>query len=248
MARENRPAKQVYRGIWAILARFFKVPERPPSLLAVGGEQIDSFRPSPGFLGYLRFQFWLFASFIGAGLLVLSAVMLVNNPLVAVLLAPVLFIAVVMALVFAYVALSLRYDTTWYVMSDRSIRIRRGIWTMRETTITFENVQNVEFKQGPLQRHFGIADLIVQTAGGGGGSPAEGKHAPPPMGLIEGLDGAERIRDAIMTRVRQSRRSGLGDERPGENRPPGPGARWTPEHLEVLRDIRSGIAALRRPA
>ena len=68
------------------------------------------------------------------------------------------------------------------------------------------------------------------------------------MGLIEGLDGAERIRDVIMARVRRSRRSGLGDERPGENRPLGPGASWTPEHLEVLRDIRNGITALRRPA
>jgi len=248
MAGENRPATQVYRGIWAVLARLFKVPEHPPTLLAVGGEKIESFRPAPGFLGYLRFQFWIFVLLIGAGLLVLSAVLLVNDPLVAVLLMPPLFVFVLVAKILAYVALSLRYDTTWYVMSDRSIRMRRGIWSIRETTITFENVQNVEFKQGPLQRHFGIANLIVQTAGGGGASPAEGKHAPPPMGLIEGLDGAERIRDVIMARVRRSRQAGLGDERPGESLPAGRGARWTPEHLEVLRDIRDGIATLRRPA
>ena len=38
---------------------------------------------------------------------------------------------------------------------------------MHETTISFENVQNVEVRQGPLQRYFGIADVVVQTAGGG---------------------------------------------------------------------------------
>ena len=61
--------------------------------------------------------------------------------------------------VFAYVGIHLRYDTTWYVLTDRSLRIRRGILTIHETTISFENVQNVEVRQGPLQRYFGIADV-----------------------------------------------------------------------------------------
>ena len=60
----------------------------------------------------------------------------------------------------AYVAIHLRYDTTWYVIGRRSLRIRRGIWIINETTITFENVQNIHITQGPLQRYFGIADLV----------------------------------------------------------------------------------------
>jgi uncharacterized membrane protein YdbT with pleckstrin-like domain len=74
--------------------------------------------------------------------------------------------------VIAYVGLHLRYDTTWYVFTDRSLRIRRGIWVIHETTITFENVQNVAVAQGPVQRYFGIADVIVQTAGGGASKKA----------------------------------------------------------------------------
>ena len=35
MPREIEPATQVYRGIWAVLAGFFKVPRRPPTLLAL---------------------------------------------------------------------------------------------------------------------------------------------------------------------------------------------------------------------
>jgi uncharacterized membrane protein YdbT with pleckstrin-like domain len=45
---------------------------------------------------------------------------------------------------FAYIAIHLRYDTTWYVHGDRSLRIRRGIWVIHETTLTFENIQNVK--------------------------------------------------------------------------------------------------------
>ena len=50
--------------------------------------------------------------------------------------------------IFAYVGIHLRYDTTWYVLTDRSLRIRRGIMTIHETTISFENVQNVEVRRG----------------------------------------------------------------------------------------------------
>ena len=75
-----------------------------------------------------------------------------------------------------YVALHLRYDTTWYVVTDRSLRIRRGIWVIEETTITFENVQNVSITQGPLERAFGIATLVVDTAA----AAANRRRAMPP--------------------------------------------------------------------
>ena len=88
MTGANRPANPAYRGLWAVLARFFKVPEHPPTLLALGNEEIRSFRPAPGFLGYLRCQFWIFVLLVAAGLFVLSIVLLVNEPLVAVLLVP----------------------------------------------------------------------------------------------------------------------------------------------------------------
>jgi hypothetical protein len=146
-----------------------------------------------------------------------------------------------------HVALRLRYDTTWYVMSDRSLRVRRGIWVIREATVTFENVQNVELKQGPLQRQFGVADLIVQTAGGGGAKMQQGQTNPH-TGLVEGLGDAQRVRDVIMSRVRRSRRAGLGDERPQEIRAVGHVAGWSPAHVDALRAVRDEIAALRRRA
>ena len=244
MAAESETAKKVYRGLWAVLARFFRVPEEPPTLLAIGGEAIQSFRPSPRFLDYLKFQFWILFLLVDGALAVFWLVILFERPLLAFMLGPVFLVAMVLPDVVAYVALHLRYDTTWYVMSGRSLRIRRGIWLIRETTITFENVQNVELKQGPLQRYFGISDLTVQTAGGGGAQAHE-PQANPHVGLIEGIADAKQIRDVIMTRVRQSRRAGLGDESVEEKRGTAGGARWSPDHVEALRGVRDEIIALR---
>jgi uncharacterized membrane protein YdbT with pleckstrin-like domain len=139
----------------------------------------------------------------------------------------------------------LRFDTTWYVMGDRSLRIRRGIWVIHETTLTFENVQNVTVRQGPLQRYFGIANLLVETAGGG--QPQPGSHGMQATaahrGLIEGIADAERIRDLIMNRLRKSRTAGLGDEADLRH----PTQVWTEAHLTALREVRDAVRALPPP-
>jgi len=114
---------------------------------------------------------------------------------------------------------------------------------IHETTITFENVQNVAVAQGPVQRYFGIADVIVQTAGGGaskqashGGETSSNAH----VGLLQGLDNADAVRNLILERVRRSRTAGLGDEHATTSahadHASGPG--YSTAHLAVLRDIR----------
>ena len=127
-------------------------------------------------------------------------------------------------------------------MTDRSLRIRRGIWVIHETTITFENIQNVKVSQGPVQRYFGISDVVVETAGGGGDSKHKGFQVTN-EGIIEGIANASEIRDRILSRMRQSVLAGLGDETDGEarlhSRPV-----WTEAHLAVLREIREEIATL----
>jgi len=221
----------VYRGIWSGLTDWFKVPAEPPSLPALDGEAIESFRPAAGFLRYMRFKFWLVFLLIDCALLVGWVVALALSPLVALLLLLPLLLLIVVPDVLAYLAIQLRYDTTWYVLSDRRLRIRRGIMTITETTITFDNVQNVKLKQGPLQRHFGIGDLVVETAGGGQTSELEeegGAH----IGLIEGVADAQRIRDLILSRVR------------GETRAdPAHAERWPEPHLTALREVHSAATA-----
>lgn len=243
----DRAAAWIYRGVWASVVALFRVPPEPPSL-PTAGEAVRSIRPAAGYLSYLKFFFWL-ALIPGdvipvAGWLAIS----VASPIAGVvLILPLLFI-VIAPDVISYVAIHLRYDTTWYVLTDRSLRIRRGIWVIHETTITFENVQNVEVRQGPVQRHFGIADVIVQTAGGGGRSKNEGKGASGAhIGILAGLDDAPSVRDLILDRVKRSRTAGLGDEHHDhhDDHPHGaavPG--FSPAHLAVLRDISASVQRL----
>ena len=157
-----------------------------------------------------------------------SPLFLVATAIIAVLL--------VVVTVFALLAIHLRYDTMWYVFSDRSMRLRRGIWLIRESTITFENVQNVKVTQGPLQRWFGIADVVVETAGGGGASGEPGGGLGMHSGVIEGVAEAAEIRDSIMSRVRVANTPGLGDESTPESS--AAGGQWSAAHLKVLREIR----------
>lgn len=232
-SRVDRAAAWIYRGLWGVIVAWLRVPPLPDDLPTRAGEPADRFHPALGFLRYLQFWFWLALIAIDGAILIGWGVLFYNNRLWGwILLAPALLIAIIPDII-AYIAIHLRYDTTWYVMTDRAIRIRRGVWSINEVTITFENVQNVKITQGPLQRLFGISNLAIETAGSGA---SEQGGSVTNLALIEGVANAQDLRDRIMSRVRRSRTAGLGDERPE-------GARaaqdaWTEDHLEALRAIR----------
>jgi membrane protein YdbS with pleckstrin-like domain len=118
-------------------------------------------------------------------------------------------------LVLTYAALRLDYEMRWYVVTDRSLRIRTGIWKVQELTMSFANLQQVVLSQGPIQRLLGIADVQVQSAGGGGGGTAQHGHRAENLslhiGYFHGVDNATEVRDLILTRLRHFRETGLGD-------------------------------------
>jgi len=247
----ERAARWMYQGLWSILVNWFCVPNGPPSLPVRAGDFLDGFQPDPGFIRYLKFYFWLALLAIDIPLTLGWLILLVAVPFLGLLLAPVAWFIIVVPDIVAFIAIHLRYDTTWYLMTDRSLRLRRGIWIIREVTITFENVQNILVRQGPLQRWFGISDVVVLTAGGGvTGSKGEGGQIEPTghRGLIEGISAgkAVELRERILQKLRDSSSAGLGDEAhpgsAGERLPPA--ATWTAAHLEMLRQIRDAARAL----
>ena len=102
----------------------------------------------------------------------------------------------------------LNYGLRWYIVTDRSLRIRSGIFAMSELTMTYSNVQEIRISSGPLQQLLGIADVEVQAAGGGGQREhGGGGHG----GRFRGVAHASEIRELIVDRLRQYRDSGLGD-------------------------------------
>ena len=82
---------------------------------------------------------------------------------------------------FSGLLVRLDFEKRWYVVTDRSLRLREGIVNVREMTITFANIQNISISQGPIQRALGIADLRVDTAGGSApGATASTKDTAKP--------------------------------------------------------------------
>jgi len=143
---------------------------------------------------------------------------------------------------FRLAVLRLEYEKRWYLVTDRSLRIREGVINVREMTVTFANIQNISVSQGPIQRLLGIADLQVDTAGGGGAA-----HGKQPMqnlhtAFFRGIDNVTEVRDLIQERVRHLKDSGLGDHEELAAR--GPASSW-PAMLTKLREVRAEAKALR---
>jgi membrane protein YdbS with pleckstrin-like domain len=228
-----------------VLSRWFLVPAEPPGLPAGSGEPIEARRPAEGFLRYLKLKFWVVLLAVDGVIIVAwLAFTFAESPIGGALLAPLVLGLVVLPDVVAYAAIHLRYDSTWYVMSGRSLRIRRGIWVIREITITFENVQNIRVEQGPLQRYFRIANVIVETAGGGSRGEPLGPQSGH-EGVIEGVANAHQVRDKIVAITKLSKSAGIGDEPEDEphESPRSSAPRWSPEELSALREIRDSLAA-----
>src|SRR5262245_42851572 len=126
MSRVEKTSAWLYRGIWGGLTNWFHVPSAAPTLPLSPGEHLQSFRPSEGFLRYLKFRFWVALFIFDVALFIAWLSITLASLFIGLWLAPLAFALIVLPDIVAYVAIHLRYDTTWYVVTHRSLRIRRG--------------------------------------------------------------------------------------------------------------------------
>jgi uncharacterized membrane protein YdbT with pleckstrin-like domain len=115
---------------------------------------------------------------------------------------------------FALAIVRLDFEKRWYIVTDRSLRIREGIINVREMTVNFANIQNISISQGPIQRLLAITDLRVDTAGGGGGAQEHSRNQPREnlhTAFFRGVNNASEVRALIQDRIRHLKDSGLGD-------------------------------------
>jgi membrane protein YdbS with pleckstrin-like domain len=152
---------------------------------------------------------------------------------------------------FSYATMRLDYELRWYKVTDRSLRIREGIWFVREMTMSFANIQNLSITQGPIQKLFGVSDLRVESAGGGGAAGQPGVidlH----VGWFRGIERAEEVKALMLTRLRERGRTGdagLGDhEDEARALLSGRGRGLSPGALAALREAREEAARLRTVA
>lgn len=87
-----------------------------------------------------------------------------------------------------------RYRLWGYREDEDELQVRSGMLFRLHTIVPFGRVQHIDIAQGPIERAFGVATLILHTAG------TRGSSVPLP-GLARGQ--AEAMRDRIRGKIRQ---------------------------------------------
>ena len=85
-----------------------------------------------------------------------------------------------------------------YELTEENLVVSRGVYFRRQVTIPLWKVTDVLVMEGPLQRHYGIKSLRVQTAGQG--------HAMA-EGTLLGLADPEAARQLILERMAELKRT-----------------------------------------
>jgi uncharacterized membrane protein YdbT with pleckstrin-like domain len=116
----------------------------------------------------------------------------------------------VVSIPITYFLQRLNYEMRWYIVTDRSLRIRSGVVWLQEITMTFANIQEIRVNANPIEQLLGLANVEVRSAGGG--TDAHGQSSSGHVGKFAGVDNAEAIRDLLVERLRVYRDSGLGEK------------------------------------
>lgn len=82
-----------------------------------------------------------------------------------------------------------RWRRTHWRLDEGGLRVRRGILWHKEILVPRSRVQHLDLERGPIERHFGLATLVVHTAG-------TRMHALRQSGFLD--DDAVALRDALL--------------------------------------------------
>jgi len=246
----------MYNSIAQLCERILRIP--PPPEPPPGDEATTrSFRAAPNFYKYLLFVWAIKTVATGVGLIMWFAIIMPllmhatvrkgwgGWTLILGIIEVIGLISTIGYWIYSWFTVRLDFDKRWYVVTDRSLRVREGIVTVREATVTFANIQNISVSQGPVQRLLGIADLRVDTAGGGGiAHDQKGMHNLHTT-FFRGVDNANEIRELMQQRLKHLKDAGLGDHDDAENsQPTGSNA----EIIAALKEVRAEATRLRETA
>jgi len=95
----------------------------------------------------------------------------------------------------------LAYRYTRWQLDDDGLRVRKGRFWRSEVLVPRARVQHLDIERGPIERRFGLATLVVHTAG-------TRLNALRQPGFSE--DTAAQLRDALVPKAREH------DDRPND--------------------------------
>ena len=242
----------IYDRIRNRLLELLRAPKHPPDPPPGTQDSVQVFRAAPNFL---RFQLIVwgagFAMGVAAELLLISSGHVAEEGWKEVVIGYPLLVLTLLASLVKYFLIRLDYDMRYYLVADRSLRIREGVLVIHESTFTYANVQNLRIHQGPLERLLGLSNLVVETAGG---AASREKQSDSPFrrghqGVLRGVANAREVRDQILKLLKRYRDAGLGDPedmRRADARPAVVGGvgGLPPIALERLREIREELRAM----
>ncbi len=248
----------IFKRIRLPLLQLLRAPTDPPEPPIGSPESVQTFRAAPNFLTY-QIVTWGLGFAVG---LISEIVFVIAQHVDAsgtwkeIALGYGVFGITLVLTIVKYFLIRLDYEMRYYVVTDRSLRIREGALLIHEATFTYANVQNLKIHQGPIERLLGISNLIVETAGGAGGKtessrgPGAFPHFHGHQGVFRGIKNPAEVRDQILGLLKQYRDAGLGD--PEERRrvmavdqsPQG----FSPMAIARLREIRDELREMGQAA
>lgn len=86
-----------------------------------------------------------------------------------------------------------RWAAWGWAVEGEEMHVAHGVWTQVHTVVPLTRVQHIDVAQGPFERMFGVARLVLHTAGTA--------HAIVTLPGISRPD-AERLRDTIRGQIR----------------------------------------------
>jgi hypothetical protein len=86
-----------------------------------------------------------------------------------------------------------RWRNTFWKLDEEALHVRRGKMWFKQICVPRSRVQHLDFERGPLERRYGLATLVVHTAG-------SHERALRQSGLL--LEDAEYLRDVLVPKDR----------------------------------------------
>jgi len=106
----------------------------------------------------------------------------------------VLALALAIAVLAAIIAFN-RWRNTFWKLDEEALHVRRGKTWFKHICVPRSRVQHLDFERGPLERRYGLATLVVHTAG-------SQERAVRQSGLM--LGDAEYLRDVLVPKDRRN--------------------------------------------
>ena len=253
--------------LYGITSRSLKVPSGP--LNPNGEAVIRTFNPAPRYAGY-RLCRWVFTQ---VGIFIPFALFLLPNEfqgfidkigfgwiqqmnyssnwleqLPDPLALPMQFLSVggyVIQLVFSFVFTFLSAKSQSYLLTNYSLRIRRGLWVHQQITLSLKNIQQVKFSQNLLERLWGIGSLEVRTAGGGSPTKKNKKNEDQShTGKLEGLLDPIALRELVNASIKDASLAN-DSAQPSKNLPRSHPTHPSPELKHAIDELLLACKSLR---